>query len=287
MAARSRDAMDYRGRLTGDHRPAPACNRLAALIFSIIVFVLIGPEDALRAEAACFAPEEPVTIVSSTAPLTLDLADGRAVRLADLSAAAPEAADAVADWIGEPVLLRPLSPSGTIGDLPDGGRDRHGRILGDIVRKDTIEGLREQLLSRGLALVDPAVMSGECLETSFSAERRAERSAKGVWSRRGPVLTIAASSSLDRLGETVLVEGTVLDVGQSRRTIFLNFGTDWRTDFTAMIVQATARTWTEAPAALAGERVRIRGVLEAWNGGLIKVEHPAQIERLDAPARPR
>ena len=87
--------------------------------------------------------------------------------------------------------------------------------------------------------------------------------------------------------ENVLVEGTVLDVGQSRRTIFLNFGTDWRTDFTAMIVQATARTWTEAPAALAGERVRIRGVLEAWNGGLIKVEHPAQIERLDGSVRSR
>ncbi|UOM32795.1 OB-fold nucleic acid binding domain-containing protein [Acuticoccus sp. I52.16.1] len=241
---------------------------------SIALFIIAASADAARAADDCFGPGEPATVAAAAGPLTLRLADGRLLRLADLSPADPGAAPALAALTGADVLLRPLR-----GEVV---ADRHGRLLGDVVPKATTESLRAQLLARGLALVDPAVMSEGCLETSFMAERRAERAAKGVWSQRHPVLSAGAPDRFARIGQTVLVEGTVLSVGRSSRTIFLNFGADWRTDFTAMIVQGTLVKWVEEPGTLTGARVRVRGVLEAWNGGLVKVEHPAQIERLDA-----
>ncbi|WP_226573284.1 OB-fold nucleic acid binding domain-containing protein [Acuticoccus sediminis] len=248
---------------------------------SVALFILAGTASAARAQTAdpCFGPAEPVTIAGPAGPMTLALDDGRLVRLADIAAAGPAADRRLEAMAGQAAGLRRVAAFE--------GADRHGRIVGDVVPKDTTEGLRIELLSGGLALVDPAVISEECLETSFAAERRAEGAAKGVWSQHHPVLSANASNRLERVGQNVLVEGTVMDVGRSRRTIFLNFGADWRSDFTAMVAQRTAGKWVDAPVTLTGARVRIRGVLEAWNGGLIKVEHPAQIERLDASSRPR
>ena len=77
-----------------------------------------------------------------------------------------------------------------------------------------------------------------------------------------------------------------MNVGETKRTIYLNFGEDYRTDFTALIRRSDAAGWGDGLKDLAGVSVRIRGVMEAWNGGLIRIEHPGQIERLPPAGRP-
>ena len=266
---------------------ASPSRRLAARLCaaSVALFILTGDDstaDAADAAApACWGEDEVVAIAGPADPLSLRLADGRTVRLADIRLAGPpeEAVATLAATAGKAAIFRPVRAADP--------RDRYGRLQGDVVVKDTTGGLRDRLIGTGLALVDPTVMSVACLDESFAAERRAEQTAKGVWSGRSPAVSAKASELLDHVGESVLVEGTVLTIGQSTKTIYLNFGAEWRTDFTAMIDRDGQSKWAEAPATLEGARVRIRGVLEAWNGGLIKVEHPAQIERLDAFARLR
>ena len=79
------------------------------------------------------------------------------------------------------------------------------------------------------------------------------------------------------------VEGRVLDTGNARGRIFLNFGRDWRTDFTVTIPSAARRDFVNAgldPDSLAGLRIRVRGWVRSRDGPMIEATHPEQIEVL-------
>lgn len=271
-----------------------------------LLIALLSLTPATAEEDACLAPPEPGRIDAALpGNPSVRLADGRTLRLADLRSPGPNADGPTTDF-AVPIAddTRPSEPGRAPTDglaatlaalegaevlvrpLPGAPIDRHGRTLGTAVLKDTGADLSHALLADGLALVEPAVMSEECLAVLLAAERQAEAAKKGIWAREA-VLSALSRDLAAKAGQRVLVAGTVQSVGRSRRSIYLNFGADWRSDFTVMLSPSTAKELAEDPAALAGARVRIRGVLEAWNGGLIKVEHPAQIERLDGSVRSR
>lgn len=73
------------------------------------------------------------------------------------------------------------------------------------------------------------------------------------------------------------------DVAVVRGRTFLNYGEDWRSDFTVSI---PARDWTRfadagiVPADYQGRRIRVRGWLKSRNGPMIDITHPEQIEVL-------
>ena len=233
---------------------------------------------ASPAVADCLDAPETVRIAEVRSATTLLLTDGRSVRLADIVAEDAAALGEIAQFRGREALFSKVAK---------GEPDRHGRLHGDVAIKDTRESIRARLVERGLALVDPAVMSAPCLAELFDAERTAEADGRGRWAKAGSVIAAAERDLAAERGRYVIVDGTVTSVGETRRTIYLNFGVDWRTDFTALIRRSDARDFAGDVPALAGRRVRIRGVLEAWNGGLIRVEHLAQIERLEGIAASR
>ena len=241
---------------------------------ALALLALGGP--APLAAAPCLEAVGEAEVTGSDAYATLRLGDGRAVRLADIvpagGSAAPDAIGRLAGLAGQAVEVR------RSGDATEGG-DRYGRIVGDVAPKATGDSLSQQLLREGLALVDPAVMSDECLDALFAAEREAERARRGLWDDT-PVLGSADPGLASAAGRYVLVEGVVRTIGETRETIYLNFGSDYRNDFTALIRREDANGWADTLLAFEGRNVRIRGVLEAWNGGLIRVEHLRQIELL-------
>ena len=69
-----------------------------------------------------------------------------------------------------------------------------------------------------------------------------------------------------------------------RGRLFLNFGADWRSDFTVTF-RSRDRKRLEREGydyrALAGRRIRVRGWLKSWNGPMIEATHAEQIEVLD------
>ena len=76
------------------------------------------------------------------------------------------------------------------------------------------------------------------------------------------------------VGRFVLLEGRVLQVSEQQRYLYLNFGTDWRTDTTARVDKDTLRAMQQAgfdPSTLEGRRVRLRGTLFAANGPMIEL----------------
>ena len=68
-----------------------------------------------------------------------------------------------------------------------------------------------------------------------------------------------------------------------RGRAYLNFGPDWKGDFTVSVEPRHRRLFDAEGIdieALEDRRIRVRGWVESWNGPLIEVTHPKQIEVL-------
>lgn len=232
----------------------------------------------VAAGADCFAPQAgaPARIVGHDGYMSFTLEGGQEVRLPDLAPADPAGALVLPDGImgTQAAVLPAKTPDGPVAD-------RYGRTVGDLLIGPQGDSLFTALVREGLALVDPAVMSQECLDGLFAAEREAERNQRGVWQHKF-ARDAGDADLVNAAGGYVLVDGVVKSVGSTRRTIYLNFGNVYRTDFTVLVRRRAAKPWGDRLEALDGHRVRVRGVLGAWDGSFIEVEHPRQIEVLSS-----
>jgi micrococcal nuclease len=77
------------------------------------------------------------------------------------------------------------------------------------------------------------------------------------------------------------VEGVVLDAAEIRGRVYLNFGEDWKSDFTVTLAPAVRRLFASEgidPLDYGGKTVRVRGWVKSFNGPMIEASHPEQIE---------
>ena len=76
----------------------------------------------------------------------------------------------------------------------------------------------------------------------------------------------------------------MLEVARVKGRAYLNFGTDWKTDFTLVLDEDALRLFDAegiAPENFEGRTVRARGWLESFNGPMIEITHPEQIEVIE------
>ena len=103
---------------------------------------------------------------------------------------------------------------------------------------------------------------------------------RGIWA--DPFYhVLEPEEAADHLDTFQLVEGEVRNVAVVRGRAYLNFGSDWRTDFTVAIEPADLRRFRDAgvdPRGMEGRRVRVRGWIKSMNGPMIQATHPEQIE---------
>jgi hypothetical protein len=116
----------------------------------------------------------------------------------------------------------------------------------------------------------------------LALERAARAERRGIW--RHPLYRILDPEQAGRFIDTFqIVEGRVRQVAIVKGTAYLNFGEDWRSDFTVRTASATwgpPRLVKQELAALEGAQVRVRGWLKSYNGPLIDATHREQIEIL-------
>lgn len=160
-------------------------------------------------------------------------------------------------------------------------RDRHGRIPAHATRADGV-WLQGAMLEAGLARVETFADNRARAAEMLALEEAARNAGRGVWGdRRYRVLTPEEAESA---GDGFhLVEGRVLRVTERRGRFYLDFGADWRRDFTVSIAggdRARFRAGGLDPAGLEGAALRVRGWLKRLNGPMIEATHPEQIERL-------
>lgn len=230
---------------------------------------------------------------------TLALDDGREVRL--IGALSPRAFDAGAangQWPLENDSVRFLSEL-TLGQrvrLAFGGRraDRYNRHLAHVFALDGGRDAWVQgaMLEAGMARAYGLPDNFSCWRELEAHEAEARTRRRGVWSnyiyRAKPA---SRPASLMRLrNRYVRVEGVVANVATSRSATFVNFGADWRSDFTARANRATLKAIPEFQQkleALKGQRVAVVGWIERGNGPMIELIDPSQIARIygvDAPS---
>ena len=69
----------------------------------------------------------------------------------------------------------------------------------------------------------------------------------------------------------------------SSHRLVLNFGRDWRSDFTVSVSRQDMKLFRDAGIdirTLKGRTIRVRGWLFRENGPMIRATHPEQIERI-------
>ena len=222
---------------------------------------------------------------------TLVLEDGRQVRLVGIQAPklalgrpgfrAWPLADAAKAGLAALVLGRSVT-------LTYGGRrvDRHGRALAHLYLTPLpapdawVQGA---LLERGLARVYSFADNRALVAEMLARERAARAAGRGIWGE--PFYRIRRPGpALGDVGSFQIVEGEVREVSVIRGRVYLNYGEDWRSDFTVSLAPAVRRRFEAEgidPAAYRGRRLRVRGWIKSFNGPRIDATHPEQIEVLE------
>ena len=259
---------------------------LARFFIVIMLIALSGPAWAVGLASLVDGGQARVTTVVDGDTVVLD--DGREVRLVGIQAPklplgrpnfpawplGEEAKAALADLVLDRGVHVHLAPT------PE---DRHGRVLAHLTRVEDGLWLQGEMLKRGLARVytfpDNRALAGELL----SNERQARSDARGMWALPYYALRTVDNAGFD-VGTFQLIEGRVQATAKIKKRIYLNFGADWRSDFTIKVNVRNERLFEDAGidlVALKGQRVRVRGWLKSQNGAMIELDHPERLELLD------
>lgn len=244
---------------------------------------LAGDGDRLRSTLEDGGTARVVSIVDGD---TVILDDGRQVRLVGIQA--PKLplgrvgfekwplADEAKTALERLVLDREVA-------LAYGGAkiDRHGRHLAHLFTADGT-WVQGALLQTGFARVYSFADNRSLVHEMLTREGKSRAGRLGIWSHPyyGVLDPAASAEHLDRYA---LVEGRVVDTAVVRGRTFLNFGPDWKTDFTVSVASRDWRRFAESgisPQDYRGRRIRVRGWLKSRNGPMIDVTHPEQIEVL-------
>jgi endonuclease YncB( thermonuclease family) len=266
---------------------------LVAFAFAVLL------HGSVSAEPNCELSEpETGTVAAVVDGETLELADGRTVRLIGAKAPAPPLGwrgDDPWPFVEETREALAKLATGARVELRYGGSrsDRYGHALAQVfvVEGESRVWVQEALVRSGLARVYSFADNRACAGELLASEAEARTKRLGLW--RSSAYRIQDAADAERLGRLIhsyqLVEGTVVAVGEGRERLYLNFAEDWKRDFTVSVERKDLRAFADAGIdlkSLAGTRVRARGWLAWRNGPMIEATHPEQIAGLaDTPSR--
>ncbi len=218
---------------------------------------------------------------------TLTLENGREVRLVGLQA--PKIAlgrKNFKDW--------PLGPEAkdTLSDLTlnkhvslfYGGEtmDRYGRLLAHLFLEDGT-WVQGEMLKRGMARVYSFADNRSVVEEMLALEQDAYRAKRGIWKLE--YYQIRPQQESGRYTNSFqIISGTVYEVATVRGNTYLNFGEDYKTDFTIVVPTRVKRMFDQMDinlSDLAGKNIIVRGWLKYYNGPSIDLTHPEQLVIID------
>lgn len=175
-------------------------------------------------------------------------------------------------------------------------RDRYGRVLAHVFVNEADGSalwLQGAMLAAGHARAYGIPDTFSCMDALLAAEAPARTSGLGLWANPAYAIRPAALVwNLLRLrGTYQIVAGTVLTSQRVKSGwIYLNFGGNWRRDFSVSVAPGVSRAhpaWAALLLDLKGRQVRVRGWIDRRNGPTINIEHPSQIEFMDADVAAR
>ncbi len=164
-----------------------------------------------------------------------------------------------------------------------GNINRMGHIVAHIRRADDQVWVQGTILRLGLARVKTEKKASELSGQMYIYEQMAIRESLGLWSKKD--YKIHAPENLEwAIGSFQIVQGRVKSVSMNENRTFLNFGDDWRTDFTVTIPPSEMKVFYSmetTPQGWNGKLIRVRGWVSALNGPSMEINHPEAIQLLE------
>lgn len=267
-------------------------------VLTAIIISLLCPVSSIAATRCAFPTTRVHTVIGIVDTRTLRLDNGTQLRLAALlGPASYDSPSAPVNWPPEHAAMKTLAARVLGQDvavaLERSNSDRHQRYIGQVLFREPARGADVPIVDRWLQAT--MVNSGHarvaltpeidraCAQILLATEAEAEAAQRGLW-RLALYKPKRAEDTrqLRRYRSTYqIVEGVVARVSQRRSAVYLNFGRDWKRDFTAKLSRIMLkRAGLTAPdiRRLHKQAVRIRGWIEKRNGPLITVWRPEQIE---------
>lgn len=209
------------------------------------------------------------------------LEDGRVVRLAAIQA--PNVDDPK-HGKGEPLgeearraLASLVEGKKVTWTLAAASPDRKGRIVA-FATDEKGRSVQAEMLRQGMAMVYTFPDTRQKAAALLAEERAARENRRGMWAH--PYFTVIQGTQAQlHPGRFKLIEGTVRGVEERKSATYLNFGQDWKTDFTLKIARSDRRYFKGVDVkSWAGKRVRVRGWIYEKNGAMVDLTHPEQVE---------
>lgn len=254
------------------------------LVLFIGLFMLASPALALDAALDALERGEHGRVVEVVDGDTVVLDSGIEVRLVGLQAPRlPLGRKGFAPWpLGEEAkaALEKIA-LGRDAELRYGGRqrDRHGRALAHLIIGGAVWAQGE-MVERGLARVYTFPDNRALVAELLTREQAARGAHRGIWA--DPFYAVRTPDDAGgHIDEFELVEGRVVKVTRSAGRTYLNFGGDYRSDFTVSVSARDRKLFDASGLDLeryAGHIIRVRGWVESLNGPMIEATHPEQIE---------
>lgn len=257
----------------------------------------------LQSDARCtLEPGSTRSVVRVIDAHTVQLNDGRTVRL--IGALGPHSPDLSPDadlWMPEEnavTALRALVLGQSV-ELAHAGRkrDRYGRMLAHLFleRDGKRVWVQGELLRNGHARAYGLPGSYACMSELLAHEHVARKAKAGIWTNAAYSIRDAkhARSLLRERNTYQIVGGEVARIKVTRSRTYLDFGGDWRKDFSVGVAPKVLRAhpkWADGLASMQGKRVEVRGWITYRYGPYIEIEDPSQLraveERLPGPTSP-
>lgn len=191
----------------------------------------------------------------------------------------------VLETLGKATLSGVLNPSGDSGlkvgeavEVKALPKDRYGRTPVLLYKPNDKKAWQEHLLFQGLVMAYDRAATPKAWLKQEEAARIARR---GLWNEAA----LNPSETASHMGEFRWVEGKVTRTYKSREMYYINFGEDWKTDFSLRIPRRAWRGFGKDFTIADGTTLRARGAIFSDNGPMIEITRPEQLEVLHANAQ--
>ena len=251
--------------------------------FSVMAQDLVLPQGDFEA----MRKTDVATVTEVVNPLTVKLDDGRFIHLAgldypdldfydpgDLSVTAQEILD---DFLKDQdvIIYQTLSKD-------EGRMNRMGHHIAHLVRTRDKTWVQGMLIALGVARVRTTQYNPEMATQMLALEDQARTQKVGLWAME-EYNVLTPEGTFKHIGSYQVIEGQVISVSMRSNKLYLNFGNNWKQDFTVRISPNRYHDYEKNglhPRRWSGRRIRVRGWLESYNGPFLDIDHPERIEAL-------
>lgn len=220
-------------------------------------------------------------------PLVVKLEDGRFIHLAgldypDLNYHDPGQLSVTALKILEDFLTNQTVAIYQTPSADKGRKNRLGHNIAHLKRQDNDVWVQGMLLALGVARTRTTQYNPEMASQMLILEDAARQSKSGMWEMK-EYTVLTPEQAKKHIGGYQIVEGRINNASMYKNRLYLNFGNNWREDFTVSISAFDLKNFTRQkiyPKDWNGKNIRVRGWIESYNGPYMEIDHPERFEAL-------